>query len=348
MTNTKDLTLSIGIPTFNQADYLALTLDSLLTQTRPPDEIVVSDHYSTDHTQQVLARYVGRFPNLRIVQPPPGVNLTGQYNFTLSSLSGDWITLLSSDDIAYPNFCATLLAGAAADPAAVLVRAGWEHIDAQGKVLSTHYLLSAPASERPPKTLLTQKYGPKVNFAAFALKREAFLQSGPILPSLESLSDWALFLQMAPFGTFVYQHALISGYRVGHDGNKYRDRIPMWSRDMQRVFTEVIPLAAQRCGMTSQKDRAWIDSANTYNYTRYLARGSREYDPTPEARVDIVPLFHAWADSILSPIARASAHTALQAFALGQVTQTSIPPLRRLKTHLRPLLQRFHSILRRS
>ena len=346
--NTKNLTLSIGIPTLNQADYLAQTLDSLLTQTRPPDEIVVSDHYSTDHTEQVLARYVGRFPNLRIVQPPPGVNLTGQYNFTLSSLSGDWITLLSSDDIAYPNFCETLLAGAATEPEAALVRAGWEHIDAQGKVLSTHYLLSAPRIQLPPKTLLDQKYGPKVNFAAFALKREAFLQSGPILPSLESLSDWALFLQMAPFGTFVYQHALISGYRVGHDGNKYRDRIPMWTRDMQRVFTQVIPCAAQRCGLTTEKDLLWIDAANVYNYTRYLARGSREYDPTPEARTDIVPLFHAWAESILSPTARATAQTALQAFAKGQVTQTSIPTLRRLKTHLRPLLQRFHSILRRS
>ena len=55
--STSSLTLSVGIPTLNQADFLAQTLDSLLAQTRPPDEILVSDHYSTDNTQEVLARY---------------------------------------------------------------------------------------------------------------------------------------------------------------------------------------------------------------------------------------------------------------------------------------------------
>ena len=112
-TSTSKLTLSVGIPTLNQADFLAQTLDSLLTQTRPPDEILVSDHYSTDNTQEVLSRYAGR---IRVVQPPPGVNLTGQYNFTLSSMTGDWLTLLSSDDIARPTFCETLLRGAASRP----------------------------------------------------------------------------------------------------------------------------------------------------------------------------------------------------------------------------------------
>ena len=113
------LTLSVGIPTFNQAEFLPATLDSLLNQTHPPDEIVVSDHYSTDNTQEVLSSYKDRLPTLRIVQPPPGVNLTGQYNFTLSSLTGDWITIFNSDDIAYPRYCETLLRGAASDPNAV-------------------------------------------------------------------------------------------------------------------------------------------------------------------------------------------------------------------------------------
>ena len=53
-TSTSKLTLSVGIPTLNQAEFLAQTLDSLLTQTRPPDEILVSDHYSTDNTQEVF------------------------------------------------------------------------------------------------------------------------------------------------------------------------------------------------------------------------------------------------------------------------------------------------------
>jgi glycosyltransferase involved in cell wall biosynthesis len=331
--------LSIGIPTFNQADFLGETLDSLLNQTRPPDEILVSDHHSTDHTQDVLARYQSSHPDrIRVVQPPHGVNLTGQYNFTLSSMTGYWISLLSSDDVARPTFCETLLRGAASTPNAVLVRAGWEHIDAQGKSHSTHYMLRVPKIEAAPDTLTSQQYGPKVNFAAFALRRDAFVESGPILPSIESLSDWALFLQIAPFGSFVYEHALLSGYRVGHDGNKFRDRLGMWTRDQQRIFTEVMPLAAQRCGM---KDLAWIEAASRYNFTRYLARASREFTPNPETRAPIVTLFQPWADTLNS-------HALLKAFADGAITRTSIPLTRRAKTFLRPVFQRFHGLLHRS
>jgi glycosyltransferase involved in cell wall biosynthesis len=341
------LTLSVGIPTFNQADYLAFTLDSLLAQTRPPDEILVSDHYSTDHTQQVLARYTNRFNSLRIVQPPPGVNLTGQYNFTLSSLSGDWLTLLSSDDIARPNFCEVLLRGAASLPDAVgpppvLVRSGWENIDLAGNFLSQHYMLSVPKIEGPPKNLTSQKHGPKVNFASFAIQRKAFFESGPILSSIESLADWVLFLQLAPFGSYVYEHALLSGYRVGHDGNKFRDRLPMWTRDQRRVFTQVMPLAAERCGL---KDQSWISEASRYNFTRYVARASREF--TPEERPSIVALFQPWADSF-STGPSDPAQTALRDFAAGKVTKTSLPVSRRVKNLLQPMYQKLHYLLRRS
>jgi glycosyltransferase involved in cell wall biosynthesis len=348
MRRTGNLTLSVGIPTFNQADTLAQTLDSLLTQTRLPDEIVVSDHYSTDHTQQVISRYADCIPKLgigfRSVQPPPGANLTGQFNFTLSSLSGDWVTLFSSDDIALPAYCETLMRGAATRPGAghpppVLVRSGWQHIDARDKVISTNYLLSAPKIQAPPDNLTSQKHGPRVNFASFAIKREAWIQSGPILSSIESLADWVLFLQVTPFGSYVYQHALISGYRVGHGGNKFRDRLPMWTRDQQRVFREVIPLAAERCGLT---DLGWIQEANRYNFLRYLSRASHEFGP--DERELIVPLFRPWADSLDSSAGSAP----LEAFANGAVVPTSLPLSVRLKNVVRPLLQRFHVITRRS
>lgn len=65
----KALTLSVGIPTFNQADFLEETILSLLNQKRPPDEIVISDHYSTDHTPDIIAKYASQ---VRGLKPPPG------------------------------------------------------------------------------------------------------------------------------------------------------------------------------------------------------------------------------------------------------------------------------------
>ena len=99
-TMAKSLTFSVGIPTYNQAEFLEETILSLLNQTRPPDEIVISDHHSTDRTPEIIEKYAKQ---VRGVKPPPGVNLTGQYNFTLMSQTCDWITLLSSDDVARPE-----------------------------------------------------------------------------------------------------------------------------------------------------------------------------------------------------------------------------------------------------
>lgn len=151
------LTFSVGIPTFNQADYLEETILSLLNQTRPPDEIVISDHFSTDDTPEIIAKYAR---HVRLIQPPPGTNLAGQYHFTLISQTCDWITLLSSDDLARPNFCEVLTRGATRREDAVLVRAGWENIDATGKSLGLNYILSAPKVELPPKPSSPRKTAP--------------------------------------------------------------------------------------------------------------------------------------------------------------------------------------------
>jgi glycosyltransferase involved in cell wall biosynthesis len=328
----KPLTFSVGIPTFNQADFLEETILSLLKQTRPPDEIIVSDHYSTDHTPDIVAKYSDR---IRSVKPPPDVNLTGQYNFTLASQSCDWITLLSSDDVARPNFCETLTRGAATRSDAILVRAGWENIDATGKSVSRNYLLSVPAVEKSSAALTSQKNGPKVSFAAFAIKREAYIASGPILASLESLADWALFLQMAPFGSFVYESQLIAGYRVGHDGDKFRKRIGMWVRDEQRIFYEVMPLAAERAGLA---DRGWIDDASRANFIRYLASASRKLAPTERAAVLLD--FKSWAD-------RVDGDREFETFAGGGTVTEPNSLAQQGRRLLRPFVQQIYAKLHR-
>jgi glycosyltransferase involved in cell wall biosynthesis len=328
----KPITFSVGIPTFNQANFLEETILSLLDQTRPPDEILISDHYSTDHTPDIVAKYA---KEVRSVKPPPGVNLAGQYNFTLLSQTCDWISLLSSDDLARPNFCETLVRGATRTPDAVLVRAGWEQIDDSGKVLGKHYMLTVPRVESVPANITSQKNGPKAGFSSFAIQRDAFVKSGPIPTNFESLADWALYVQLAPFGSFIYENEIISGYRVGHDGNKFRNRNAMWIRDEERMFYEVMPLAAERAGMT---DRAWIDVASRENFLRYLVAASEEF--TAEEKPQIATHFQSWAT-------RVNGQELLQDFAAGKTISANLGVVERGKNFIRPLAQRLYGLRNR-
>jgi glycosyltransferase involved in cell wall biosynthesis len=327
----KQLTFSVGIPTFNQAEFLEETILSLLNQRRPPDEIVISDHFSTDHTPDIIAKYSRE---IRGVKPPVGSNVGQQWEFTLSCLSGDWVTLFSSDDIAHPNFVEVLLRGAARHDDAVLVRAGWENIDKDGAVLSKEYLLSVKHICLPPQNLLEQKIGPKASFAAFAVKREAMQASGGYPLNMESYGDWPMFVQLAPFGSFIYENEIIAGYRIGHDGNKIRKRLGMWVRDEQRMFYEVIPLAAQRARLTNL---AWIDESSRHNFLRYLSSASREFQPAE--RAEITPLFQSWA-------ARVGGEKQLQIFAEGGTIERPSTPLQRAKKVVRPYVQRLNALIR--
>jgi glycosyltransferase involved in cell wall biosynthesis len=332
------LRFSVGIPTRNQAGYLRQTLDSLLAQTRLPDEIVVSDHQSTDETPAVLAEYEAKYPGLiRVVQPPPRSNLTAQYNFTLSAQRGDWITLLSSDDLALPKFSASFVQAAEQYPAAALIRAPWQNIDADGKVLSHDYLLSVPRDQRAPASLESQRFGPKVSFAAFAIRREAYDRSGPILAEMESLADWALFLQLTPFGSFIKLPEIVSSYRVGHEGNRFRARAPMWIRDELRMFSRVMPLAAERMQL---RDREWIGEASRANLHRYVVAASKEF--MPDERGEVLDALRPWAEF--------NGETELvERFGSGETIREKSSLAGSARRLLRPLAHRLaHSVAHRS
>jgi glycosyltransferase involved in cell wall biosynthesis len=328
---TKPLTFSVGIPAYNQGEFLEETILSLLNQTRPPDEIVISDHYSTDNTPEIIEKYA---KHVRGVMPPPATNLTGQYNFTLMSQTCDWITLLSSDDIARPNFCEVLLRGAARREDAALVRAGWENIDGEGRSLGPYYFLRMANIVCPPETVRSQQNGPKVCFASFAIRREAYLEAGPIAESFESLADWALFVQLAPFGSFLYENDIISGYRVGHDGNKFRSRFGMWIRDEQRMFYDVMPLAARRAGMM---DTGWIDKASRTNFLRYVTGAYDEFAPLERAA--LYPILEPWAK-------RVGGLPILESFLADRPLPASLGSLiERGKQMVRPFAQKMHAAL---
>ncbi|MET4134888.1 glycosyltransferase family A protein [Pseudarthrobacter sp. PvP090] len=86
-------TISVVIPTRNDADMLAGCLAALARQTRPADEIVVIDNASTDNTAEVCAAARAR----RIAVELPGIAASTAYGFDEARC--DLIARLDTDSI---------------------------------------------------------------------------------------------------------------------------------------------------------------------------------------------------------------------------------------------------------
>lgn len=96
------MTISIVIPTYNGERFVEQAIQSVLNQTRQPDEIIISDDNSTDNTLEICNRYSDR---LNIFCNPKGPSgFVNGWNNAISHASCEFISILHQDDILAPAF----------------------------------------------------------------------------------------------------------------------------------------------------------------------------------------------------------------------------------------------------
>ncbi|MCH8068651.1 MAG: glycosyltransferase [Candidatus Marinimicrobia bacterium] len=92
-------TVSVIIPTLNRSSLLQRALDSVLSQTVSPNEIIVVDDGSTDETVSVIqSKYPGV---IYLHQHNQGVSAARNYG--IRKATGIWLAFLDSDDSWLPN-----------------------------------------------------------------------------------------------------------------------------------------------------------------------------------------------------------------------------------------------------
>lgn len=120
--------LSLVVPVYNVAPYLAQCLDSLLAQTVPADEIVIVDDGSTDECPDILRRYAAAHRNITVVrQENQGLSMAR--NTGLARVTGDYVAFVDSDDFVAPDCYERWLALAAQHDLDIVLGNGWYHFD---------------------------------------------------------------------------------------------------------------------------------------------------------------------------------------------------------------------------
>jgi glucosyl-dolichyl phosphate glucuronosyltransferase len=96
--------VTVAICTFNRAESLRLTLDSLVAMEVPSDlpwELLIVNNNSTDHTDDVIGEYVGRLPVRREFESRGGKS--NALNRAIDVAKGDYIVWIDDDVLVDPG-----------------------------------------------------------------------------------------------------------------------------------------------------------------------------------------------------------------------------------------------------
>jgi abequosyltransferase len=95
--------LTICIPTFNRAEFLPATLDSIAAQWGEDLEIAIADNASTDGTSEIVDQYRERLGAVRYFRWDANQGADRNYLKAVELATGDWCWLLGSDDPILPG-----------------------------------------------------------------------------------------------------------------------------------------------------------------------------------------------------------------------------------------------------
>src|SRR4030067_2423942 len=107
--------ISVITRTYNRAHTLPRAIESVLRQDYGNWELIIVDDGSTDDTSIVLSKYQDK--RIKTIHHTRNQGVTAAGNTGLDHMSGEWFTLLDSDDEMMPDALSTMVRGLGMDTA---------------------------------------------------------------------------------------------------------------------------------------------------------------------------------------------------------------------------------------
>ena len=231
--------VSVIIPCYNYADYIAETLESILSQTYSHWEVIVVDDGSVDSTSQIVAGYVERDSRIQYhYQQNQG--LSAARNKGISLARGEYIQLLDADDFIAKTKLEIQVDVLSNNEGASLVYGD--------TYIFTHELdVNTPRKFRKFTFTMPPMSGRGGALAVHMAPDNIFLPGGPLFKrsmaenigqfnkSLFSLEDWDFWYRAVLKGyEFVYDNREgTEFYARSHGNNMSGNRYKMWKYKIQ-------------------------------------------------------------------------------------------------------------------
>lgn len=201
----KNPRVSIGMAVRNGQRYLAVALESLLSQTFTDFEIIISDNASTDATAEICRQYMARDPRVRYHRNETDIGPANNHNQCFEMSHGEYFRWHAHDDACTPQHLELCVSALDRDPTAVLAYPQTLVIDENGRPMSNYDFKletdsASPAHRFAELVLVNHRRHRAVEI--FGLMRSSALRITP-LQGRYARGDSVLLVRMALRGRFI-------------------------------------------------------------------------------------------------------------------------------------------------
>lgn len=208
--------VSIIIPTFDSAEYILESINSVIEQTYQNWELIIIDDGSTDNTLSLLYLNYGKHKAIKILYHENHENLgvSKSRKLGIKEASGEYIAFLDSDDFYFPNKIETQIQIFKKHPEVVLIhsRVVFKNENNNNETYKNEFILKNESFKYEFTRFNFLEHNPICN-SSVIVKKETIENIENYFPQVYQYEDWITWILIANKGLFYYMNEATCTYR---------------------------------------------------------------------------------------------------------------------------------------
>ena len=205
------MSISVVIPAYNSSRYIAGTLESVLQQTLPADEVLVVDDGSTDETASIAEQFG---PPVRVIRRPNS-RVAATRNAGIQEAVSEWIGFIDADDLWDSSKLECQMEELARHPGADVCYTGRRLLIQNRETTQFGEVVKVPPANQIRESLFRQtSFLP----SSVLIRKSALMAVGGFDTRCAYVEDWDLWLRLLHWGAkFVDCQEPLVHYRIHLD-----------------------------------------------------------------------------------------------------------------------------------
>jgi alpha-1,3-rhamnosyltransferase len=221
--------VSVPVLTYNAAEFVEETLESIYNQTYQNIQLIISDDCSKDNTVEIVEKWCAqervkaRFTAIKIITVPKNTGVSANCNRCIKAATSEWIKFIAGDDILLPNCIADNMDFVSKQPDASII---FSQVGVyQDTFSAVNYQKSLP--KEFPMNLMDSNFSAKDQFAillesdrinytpSYFFNKKALVKVGLYDETNTLVEDYPMWLKITKSGEKLYYfHKQTVGYRI--------------------------------------------------------------------------------------------------------------------------------------